>query len=373
MRSASSRVAFVAANHGIPWGASEYLWSGAAGVLASRGRIEVTVCVREWSARLPAVTDLAAAGCRVLTRPDAADDVAFERVGVPEQGAADLAGAQPDIVVISHGDNREGLPWMEFCVEQRIPFVTLAHRASEWDWPVSELVPRLRAAYLSARAAHFVCEHNRRLTEQTIGARLARAEVVRNPYCVPRSAAAPWPVDDTLRLACVARLDLDSKAHDVLLAVLAQKHWRQRPLHVEIVGRAGPHAELIRDLRDFLGVEQVSFDDTVERIASIWERCHALVLPSRKEGLPVAVVEAMLSERPCLVTDVGGSAELIEPGLSGWVAESPTVPALDRALEDAWAARDDWQAMGLRAGRTARALVPTDPAGRYADQLESLL
>lgn len=372
-RPASAQVGFVAANHGVPWGASECLWSAAAAALAGRDAIDVTVCVREWSADLPAVRALASAGCRVLTRPDAADDEAFERVEVPGQAARELAATRPDLVAISHGDNREGLPWLEFCLLQAIPFVTLAHRATEWDWPVSDLVPRLRSAYVSATAAHFVSEHNRRLTERTICTHLPQAAVVRNPYSVPHSDAPTWPGDDTLRLACVARLDLESKAHDVLLEVLAQPKWRERPLHLEIIGREGPHQQLIRDMQAFAGLERVTFDDGVDRIGSVWERCHALVLPSRKEGLPVAVVEAMLSERPCLVTDVGGAAELVEPGLSGWVAESPTVPALDRALEAAWAARADWKGMGLHAGRAARSSVPADPAASYADRLEALL
>lgn len=366
------RVCFVATNHGVAWGASEYLWSAAAQALAARG-VEVSVSVRERSAELLVVHELQAAGCHILSRSDLQDELASKRVEVPRDGAGHVLAARPDLVVVSHGDNREGLPWMEVCAGARLRYVTVAHRASEWDWPVSELIPRLRAAYLGATAAHFVSEHNRRLTEVTICARLARAEIVRNPFFVSYQQVSPWPAGDVLRMACVARLDLDSKAHDVLLAVLARPKWRARPLLIDVVGREGPHARLIRELRDFLGVAQVTFHDQVSDIAAVWARCHALVLPSRKEGLPVAVVEAMLSGRPCLVTDVGGSAEVVEDGRSGWVAESPTPNALDRALEAAWAARAQWEVMGRRAASSIRSLVPPDPASRYADLLAKLL
>jgi glycosyltransferase involved in cell wall biosynthesis len=158
-----------------------------------------------------------------------------------------------------------------------------------------------------------------------------------------------------------------------LLEVLAGAKWRRRALAVQIVGREGPHAALLRELSDFLEVGQVTFHDSVEQISSIWEQCHALILPSRKEGLPVAVVEAMLAGRPCLVTDVGGSAELVEHTRSGWVAESPTGPALERALDLAWESRSRWADMGEYAARTIRSQVPADPAETYADLLLSLI
>ncbi len=87
-------------------------------------------------------------------------------------------------------------------------------------------------------------------------------------------------------MACVARLDLESKAHDVLFNVLAAPKWRQRALEVDVVGREGPHMQLLHDLSEFLGLERVRFRDSADEISSVWAECHALVLPSRKEGLP---------------------------------------------------------------------------------------
>lgn len=368
-------VCFIATNQGVAWGASEYLWAGAAHAIASRTDVAVAASVKGWSAEVPAVQRLGASGAAILRRPVEEDEDAFDRCEVPSDAARRVAWLRPDLVVISHGDNREGLPWMEFCAGQNIPYVTVAHRASEWDWPDFRLVPRLRAAYLSACASHFVSHHNWRLTERMICARLPRAAVVRNPFNVSYAHSLPWPLanDGVLRMACVARLDLESKAHDVLFGVLATSKWRRRALAVEIVGREGPHAGLLRELSRFLRLDRVTFRDSVEQISSIWEQCHALILPSRKEGLPVAIVEAMLAGRPCLVTDIGGSAELVEHARSGWVAESPTEPAIDRALDLAWESRTEWAAMGACAARAVRSLVPADPAGTYADLLLGLL
>ena len=43
---------------------------------------------------------------------------------------------------------------------------------------------------------------------------------------------------------------------------------------------------------------------------------------SAAEGKPLALTEAMVCGRPAVVTDVGGNAELIEDGITGFVAES---------------------------------------------------
>ena len=59
-----------------------------------------------------------------------------------------------------------------------------------------------------------------------------------------------------------------------------------------------------------LQLKNVHFRGHVNDIRAIWEQNHLLVLPSRYEGLPLALVEAMWCGRPAVVTDVGGNAEL---------------------------------------------------------------
>ena len=62
--------------------------------------------------------------------------------------------------------------------------------------------------------------------------------------------------------------------------------------------------------------------------------CSIGVLPSlRREGLPRGVIEAMAQGVPNVVTDSGGSPELIEPGVSGLVARSGDPVTLADAIE----------------------------------------
>ncbi len=43
-----------------------------------------------------------------------------------------------------------------------------------------------------------------------------------------------------------------------------------------------------------------------------YHHCHALVLPTRFEGMPTVVLEAMAHARPVIVSDVGATAELVD-------------------------------------------------------------
>jgi glycosyltransferase involved in cell wall biosynthesis len=81
----------------------------------------------------------------------------------------------------------------------------------------------------------------------------------------------------------------------------------------------------------------------------------------------------MISGRVPIVTDIGGHREIIEDGVNGFIAADPTVEALDEALERAWSAREDWQAIGARARAAAQAYLPDDPVADAAGKLLRLV
>ncbi len=97
-----------------------------------------------------------------------------------------------------------------------------------------------------------------------------------------------------------------------------------------------------------------------------------LVMPSRYEGMPLSMVEAMLCARSVLATDVAGHSEIVDDGVTGFLADAPTVRSVRRALDRLWARRMDLQTMGNAAAKRIRARVPRDPARAFAERIKTI-
>jgi glycosyltransferase involved in cell wall biosynthesis len=95
-------------------------------------------------------------------------------------------------------------------------------------------------------------------------------------------------------------------------------------------------------------------------------------MPSRFEGLPLAMVEAMLCSRPIVATDIAGHAEIVEDGVTGFLADAPTPRALAAALERFWARRTEAEEIGKAGHRRIQQLVPPDPVRLFAENLKAL-
>ena len=74
------------------------------------------------------------------------------------------------------------------------------------------------------------------------------------------------------------------------------------------------------------------------------------VLPSRSEGFSNAIVEAMAASLPVVATEVGGNAEAVEDGVSGFIIPPDDVAALSAAITRLISNPLQAQAMG-QAGR----------------------
>jgi glycosyltransferase involved in cell wall biosynthesis len=375
-------VVFVSGNRS--WGGSEELWSATAAVLASDGH-RVTVFKSGVDESEPRIRRLRALSSRIcdLARFPLMPRRLFTLVrscsspaAYGHEAARLLIGLvlsrRPDLVVVSQGGNHDGYFLAEVCRRLRLAYVIVSHKASDLYWPADWQQNTIAGVYGSARACFFVSEHNRRLTEEQLGLTLPAAAVVRNPFLVAWEPVPAWPDDQPgLRMACIGRLHPMEKGQDLLLRVLARPRWRDRPLSVTFYGNGLQRGSLERMGRD-LGLRHVTFAGFVRDVAGIWSRHHGLILPSRCEGLPITLVEAMLSGRVPVVTDVGGNAEIVEDGATGYLAAAPTEEALDEAMERAWHERHRWREIGAAAAASIRRLVPPDPERAFAKRLIEL-
>lgn len=371
------KIAIIASNELAPWGGGEYCWSAVAERFARRG-VQVNVSVMTWDRPVKQVEHLRSVGCRIFPRPKRSIPGRVWRRLFFRKGYAwhhvKRVGAGADLVVISQSGNTDGLPWMEAARGQGLDYALISQSANEQWWPEDETAERLAAGYEASRAAYFVSEANLALSRRQFVTPLSHAHVIRNPFNVQYDARPPWPGDcsERLSLAYVASLYVNQKAQELLIQVLERPQWRARNVHVTLAG-SGPYERGLRKTVANLRLTNVHFAGFVEDLEELWSHHHALVLPSRFEGLPLALVEAMLCARPAIVTDVAGHRELVRDGVNGFLAKAPTVDFLDEAMNRAWENRHRLKEMGETAARDVRQLVSADPVGDFVRELDALV
>lgn len=89
----------------------------------------------------------------------------------------------------------------------------------------------------------------------------------------------------------------------------------------------------------------------VSNIVSLWARAHIAVLPSRREGMPMSLLEAAACGRPMIATDVPGCREIVRPDHTGILVPVDDAPALAAAIDKLATSPDDRHRYGTAARR----------------------
>ncbi len=375
------KIAFVAHQEWSPWGGSEELWSETALILQKDG-FSVEAYVQDWSPPHPRILKLIEGGIQVWTYPKQYPPWrrVWQKISRPDEIilATNLEKSfrrdSPTLVVFNDGFALPPIDLIEVCARNRWPFVCISHADHELWWPSDEVAARYRSVLPKALRCYFVSQTNRRLVEKQIGCVLSNAEVVRNPFGVSLDVPLTWPPlgpGGAIRFACVGRLDPVAKGQDLLLEVLASPVWKDRNWRLTFYGE-GRCRELIGLLVDRLDLSsRVQFAGHVA-VDEIWASNHVLALPSRYEGLPITIVEAMLRGRPVVTTNVAGNSEIVDDDVTGILADAATYGSFEHAMERLWHRQSDLKQMGIAGAASIRRKVPRNPAYVFSEKLKSL-
>jgi glycosyltransferase involved in cell wall biosynthesis len=130
--------------------------------------------------------------------------------------------------------------------------------------------------------------------------------------------------DNALRIVCVARLDAP-KDHALLLKALATVKGVTWVL--ELIGD-GPLTDEVQQMVRALGLtDRVLFSGLCNDVPARLARADVFVLVSNWEGLPLSILEAMRASLPVVASNVGGVAESVTDGMTGYL-----VPKGDREV-----------------------------------------
>jgi glycosyltransferase involved in cell wall biosynthesis len=361
-----------------PWGGSEVLWSQTAALALTEGH-EVLITAYEWPQPAPALLQLVAAGATLFYRaaysPRLHTRMLRRAARVVRPLSAELRAIQafsPDLVFVNQGGHddiiyKEDLTaWL---VTGSVPYTVICHLYQDPLRLSEDKRAKTLAVYRGARWVFTISRTQTDVLRRQLADALPNARVVANPLNLPTQIPMPFPATAVPQLAVVASLDADRKGHDVLLQVLSAPMWAARVWQLNLYGQ-GPDRGYLERLVAYYGLgNKVVFHGHVADSASIWRTNHLLVIPSRIESGPMVLVEAMLSGRPVVSTDVGLVSDWLEDGRTGFVAEASLPRSLGLALERSWQAQAQWPAMGQLAHARALAKVPADPAREMLELL----
>jgi glycosyltransferase involved in cell wall biosynthesis len=159
----------------------------------------------------------------------------------------------------------------------------------------------------------------------------------------PDARRRPNPASTERDIVCVARLQYP-KGVDVLLHAWGRMmrvpaEWRAefKP-RLLLVGEGPLQAQLERIVEELGIQDSVQFLGLRRDVVDLLQQAWGFVLPSRWEGMPNALLEAMSCGLPCVATRVSGSEDIIVDGLNGLLVQ-PEQPeelaqALRRIIED---------------------------------------
>lgn len=163
---------------------------------------------------------------------------------------------------------------------------------------------------------------------------LPGTRLVPNGVDIVRFQPAPVELSDARHaqtVVCVSKLRYE-KGIDVLLQAWRLVQEECPTARLVIVG-SGPMEQQLKRLAAALTVtESVEFAGLQSDVPGQLHRGAIGILPSRWEGMPNALLEAMASGLACVATRVSGSEDVIRSGVNGLLVESEAYEAMAQAL-----------------------------------------
>lgn len=254
----------------------------------------------------------------------------------------------PNAYLVSRVCRRMGIPYIVAPHDPYHPTIFATRKHLKWPYWYLRERPMLRQAravqILDLRHAEWLRRY---------GVQTPVIEVVNGyaPEDVLPLDSLTWRTGGPARMLYMGRMDAHNKGLDILLDAFAQL-VNQTDAHLTLQGPDwGDKATLIRRARRLNLGQRAEFVEADYNIPSarITSDHDVFLLPSRFEGFGLSALEAMLSGRPILVSDVAGIAPHVRASGCG-VVISVDIEHVKEGLLNILSLRPKWKEMGL-AGR----------------------
>lgn len=236
-------------------------------------------------------------------------------------------------------------------------FYIIAHLNGEQIVPMKDVTrKRIIRSYARALTVFFVSDRTKQNAERQLGITISNAKIIRNPVNLLDTSYIPYPTSSIPQMAIVGNLVNIHKGHDRLLKALNSVALKDKQWVLNIYG-TGMDEPLLKAFTSNNHLsDKIVFHGKVNDIRSIWQNNQILIMPSLMEGMPLALVEAMLCGRTSIVTDVGGNTEWITDEREGFIIAANNVIGITETILKALNKFSEWNNMGSLARSKALSL-----------------
>ncbi|WP_282123441.1 glycosyltransferase family 4 protein [Algibacter mikhailovii] len=125
------------------------------------------------------------------------------------------------------------------------------------------------------------------------------------------------------------------KGFDNLIELIAPILKKNSDWKLKIAGSGDKGLPILKELIEQFGIDsQVIFTGFVSNISDIMHKSSIYILPSRYEGLPMVLLEAMSQGMACIAYDcITGPADIITDHVNGFLIEDQNKEAMQRKLQ----------------------------------------
>lgn len=355
----------------LPWGGSEELWSAIA-IEGLKRNYEIRALLPAFAVTHPKRQALIDRGMNVDTW-DKQEMAALQQAILTNQRTHEL-GASPykqvfqtqfDLLIVSHGglmDMVNGhITLPNHLWKCGRPYAIIIQANTDQYWPDKDQAAFMRLYFNEAISVVFVSRQNLELARRQVESDIPNAVVWNQPLNLPERPLLEWPKGGRLRMASVARLHIASKGQDLLIQALSLRQWKDRDWQLDIFGE-GPNRQALENLVKKWGLDdKIHFLGHTSEVIQIWKDHHLLVMPSRLEGTPLALLECLSCGRPALTTDTGGSCDWIIDNCTGFAAGEANLENVANSLNRMWEKKSELADMGRSAWNFMRMSLDQTP------------
>ncbi len=355
------RIAFISLYNYAPWGGSEDLWVKTAGYAAQQGHQVVASLYDFGEKTSPKIWELNEQGVKLHFRKRFQDNKGMMgRLSllldnrVLKNKYNDIFRFKPEIIFINDPGTfiyiRTYGVLQNLIKKADIPYMIVCKLTPDYGTSISKpLRETARNVFGDAMQMLFVSHRMQSNVERFLAMKMTNGRVIQNPVNLPSHSIIAYPQLNTIHFAVVAHLTVSQKGQDILLEILSDNYWKEKEWKLNFYGE-GIDKEYLIELSQLYGLSnKVIFHGHVDEINDIWKNNHILLFPTCSEGMPKAVVEAMICGRPVVAVDVGGISEILEEEFNGYIAEAPSVNSFNKSLTKAWQQLDRWEQVGKNA------------------------